>query len=304
MARLSICHCCGLRQPIARHSIPQDSLQGMARTVAIMLLAMSLIPLGDTAGKLLVGSGVSPLFVGWSRFAIGALLVLPFLARSLEPGLYRDWRIWLRGGLISGGVVCILSALRNEPLANVFGAFFVGPILAYFLSGLLLGEKLSLARTALLLLGFAGVLLVVKPGFGMTAGLALAVAAGVFYGLFLVSSRWLAGVAPAPALLLSQLVVAAVVLAPLGISAMPTFTLPLAGLVLWSAAASMLGNLLLVVAFRRAEAGQLAPFVYFQLVAAMVFGWLFFAELPDRVALAGLGLLMAAGFGSLLLRRA
>lgn len=275
----------------------------MARTVAIMLLAMSLIPLGDTAGKILVSSGVSPFFVGWSRFLIGALLILPFLGRSLDLRLYADWRIWMRGGLIAGGVGCILTALKTEPLANVFGAFFVGPILSYFLSGLLLGERLSAGRTALLLVGFLGVLLVVKPGFGMTPGLAFAAMAGVFYGLFLVSSRWLAGVARAPALLLSQLVVASTILTPLALGAVPEMTLELGGLILWSAAASMLGNLLLVVAYRRAEAGLLAPFVYAQLVAATVFGWLFFSELPDGLALLGLGLLLAAGFGSLLLRR-
>lgn len=275
----------------------------MARTVAIMLLAMSLIPLGDTAGKMLVASGVSPFFVGWSRFAIGAVLILPFLGRSLDPRLYADWRIWLRGSLIAAGVACILTALRTEPLANVFGAFFVGPILSYFLSGLFLGERLSAARTLLLLVGFLGVLLVVKPGFGMTPGLAFAALAGVFYGIFLVTSRWLAGVARAPALLLSQLVVASIILTPLGLATIPDMTVELAGLVVWSAAASMLGNLLLVVAYRRAEAGLLAPFVYAQLVAATVFGWLFFSELPDGLALTGLGLLLVAGFGSLMLRR-
>jgi drug/metabolite transporter (DMT)-like permease len=65
----------------------------------------------------------------------------------------------------------------------------------------------------------------------------------------------------------------------------------------------MLGNLLLVMAFRRAEAGMLAPFVYFQLIAATGFGWLFFGDLPGGLALIGLVLLVGAGFGSLLLRR-
>ena len=57
----------------------------MARTVALMLIAMSLIPFGDTAGKLLVSAGVSPAFVGWSRFALGAVLVLPFMRGAFAP---------------------------------------------------------------------------------------------------------------------------------------------------------------------------------------------------------------------------
>ncbi|MEM9394864.1 MAG: DMT family transporter [Pseudomonadota bacterium] len=276
----------------------------MALTVLIMLLAMSLIPLGDTAGKLLVQQGIAPVFVGWSRFVIGALLIAPFAARAMKPNLLVDWRIWLRGGLIVCGVASILTALKTEPIANVFGAFFVGPILSYFLSCWLLGERWSWARSALLLVGFCGVLLVVKPGFGMTRGLVVAVCAGTFYGLYLVASRWLADAARPRALLLSQLLVGAVLFAPFGLVAVPPITPPIGALVFLSGAASMLGNFLLIIAYRRAEAGTLAPFVYFQLVAATALGWLVFQEFPDVFAGIGLLILVTAGASTLLLRRA
>lgn len=275
----------------------------MALTVLIMLLAMSLIPLGDTAGKLLIQAGVAPVFVGWSRFVIGALLIAPFAARAMPPRLLGDWRIWLRGGLIVCGITSILTALQTEPIANVFGAFFVGPILSYFLSCWLLGERWSWARAGLVLLGFCGVLLVVRPGFGMTPGLGFAVLAGVFYGLYLVTSRWLADAARPRALLLSQLLVGAVVLAPFGLSSVPEVTPQIAGLVLLSGAASMLGNFLLIIAYRRAEAGILAPFVYFQLIAATFLGWLVFNDFPDALTGLGLLILIGAGLSTLLLRR-
>ena len=214
-----------------------------------------------------------------------------------------DWRLWLRGALVTGGIVSILTALRTEPIADVFGAFFTGPLLSYALSARLLREPITPGRTALLLLGFAGVLMVVRPGFGMTPGLGVAMLAGLFYGAYLTASRWLAPVAPAGALLVSQLLVGAIVLAPFGLVAWPGIDLRTGLLILGSAAGSMLGNLLLIHAMGRAQASRLAPFVYTQLVAATMLGLAVFGTFPEPLTLAGLALLLASGLASLALGR-
>lgn len=277
----------------------------MLRAVLIMFVAMSLIPIGDTAGKLLVTKySFAPFFLAWSRFALGALMILPVLPKGqFDPRLFLDWRIWLRGLLIVVGISSILTALQTEPLSTVFGAFFVGPILSFFLSAWLLKEPVTRAQTVLLLLGFCGVLLVVKPGFGMTAGLGFAVLAGLCYGSYLTASRWLARVASPRALLLTHLAIGALVLAPPGLANIPEFTPTITALTLFSAFASMAGNLLLVIAYRIAPASSLAPFVYFQLIAATILGWAVFSDWPDTLALAGLVLLIVTGFGSAALKR-
>ena len=277
----------------------------MLRAVLIMFVAMSLIPIGDTAGKLLVTKyGFAPFFLAWSRFALGALMILPFLPKGqFDLRLFLDWRIWLRGLLIVAGISSILTALQTEPLPTVFGAFFVGPILSFFLSAWLLKEPVTRSQTALLLLGFCGVLLVVKPGFSMTAGLGFAVLAGLFYGSFLTASRWLVHTAPPRALLLTHLAIGTLVLAPPGLANIPEFTPVITSLTLLSAFASMAGNLLLVIAYRLAPASSLAPFVYFQLISATILGWAVFSDWPDALTLAGLALLIATGFGAAALRR-
>jgi drug/metabolite transporter (DMT)-like permease len=267
-----------------------------------MLLAMTLIPAGDTAGKLLGEAGVAPVFTAWSRFALGAVMILPFVLRLTRPALFGDWRIWLRGILLVGGILSILTALRTEPIANVFGAFFVGPILAYGLSAWLLREGFSKARMVLLGIGFLGVLLVVRPGFGMTPGLGFAVLGGVFYGGFLTASRWVSDVARPGALLLSQLVVGALALAPFGLAALPEFEPRIAILTFGSALGSMLGNLCLILALRMAPASRLAPFVYTQLIAATALGWAVFGALPDALTLTGLAILLLSGLATLTLR--
>jgi drug/metabolite transporter (DMT)-like permease len=273
----------------------------MLRAVLLMICAMTLIPSGDAAAKLLTGGqGVAPIWAAWSRFLIGTLIILPFTPKDAWRHLL-DWRIILRALCITGGIFCILNALQREPMANVFGAFFFGPILAYVLSWWLLKETVRTGRTVLLLIGFLGVLLVVRPGFGMTTGLLWAVAAGTFYGCFLTTSRWIADVAPARVLLFSQLIIPTIVTTPLALFAWPDLTMPVVGLATASAVGSMSGNLLLIFALRLQPGTKMAPFVYFQLVAATALGWLVFNTLPDTLTWIGLGVLIASGFGSLLL---
>ncbi|MCV6587083.1 MAG: DMT family transporter [Marinibacterium sp.] len=275
----------------------------MLRTTLLMLAAMSLIPAGDLAAKLLTGQGTAtPAFVAWSRFALGALMVWPFVPKG-ALALLRDWRIWFRALLIAGGISSIQVALKHAPIADVFAAFFVGPIVSFVLSALFLGEKVTAARAALLGLGFAGVLLVVRPGLGGDPALLWAVLAGVFYGAYLTASRWLADLGHPRQLILTQLVVGAIVLAPAGLRDLPQPDLATGTLVLASAGLSMLGNLLLVMAYGRAPAARLAPLVYVQLVAATGLGWLAFGDLPDPLAWGGLALVAGAGLASALLRR-
>ena len=274
-------------------------------TLAMVVPAMFCIVAGDTAGKALTQAGAHPFFVAWARFAMAALALLPFsgLTRAELPQL-ADWRILLRGALVVGGIASILTALSTEPIADVFGAFFVGPIISYILAALLLKEHVTPARSLLLALGFAGVLLVVKPGFGAGLGMGFAVLAGVFYGSFLTATRWLAGGFRPRFLLISQLLVGSVLLAPLAFSVgVPAMTPDVWLLLVGSAAGSAMGNFLLAMANRSAPASVIAPLVYTQLVAATLLGYLVFGDWPDALSLTGLAVILVSGLLSLRLAR-
>jgi drug/metabolite transporter (DMT)-like permease len=272
------------------------------QAIGLMLVAMILIPSGDAAGKLLVANhGVSPLFVAWSRFLIGAVVFLPFAGR-FEAALFFDWRIWLRAVFIVGGISSILTALRSEPISNVYAIFFAGPILSYFLSAVLLKEQISRSRTTLLLIGFGGVLLVVKPGPDMGPGAGFALLAGACYGCYLVANRWLVTVARPRMMLMSQLIIGALLLMPFGITGIPELSPAISSLSALSAIASVLGNLALIFAYRRAEASKLAPLLYVQLIAATLFGALLFGTWPDSLAFLGITILLVSGFASFLIR--
>lgn len=274
----------------------------MQRAVLIMFIAMSMIPAGDSAGKLLTSSfGVAPIFVAWSRFALGALVVLPFIGRGAFR-LLRDWRIWLRAAILACGISSIQTALQTTDIATVFAAFFVGPLVSYILAVLFLREPVTLLRSALILIGFGGVLLVVRPGYGAEPGVLWAVLAGLCYGAFLTMSRWLSDAGTPIALTFTQLFISAILLLPLGLTHIPELTLSVSGLTLASALFSMLGNLLLLFAYRIAPATKLAPLVYFQLIAAVALGWSIFGDLPNVHTWAGLALIISAGLTSARLR--
>ena len=269
---------------------------------AFAVFGVTCVVVGDTAGKVLVQDGVTPLFVAWTRFAIAAVLILPLsgLVRDEVPAFW-DWRLVMRALFVVAGISCILTALRTETIANVFGAFFIGPVVAFVLGALILREGVTVARALALAVGFAGVMLVVKPGFGMTPGLGLAVLAGVSYGCYLVATRWLAPMFRPRLMLATQLVVGAVALAPLGLAAVPAVSSwAMVGLLVLSALGSAAGNFVLVTVSRTLPAGILAPLVYSQLISATILGWLVFGDWPDAVALSGLVLILASGMASLM----
>lgn len=267
----------------------------MIQAILIMLVAMTFVPAGDAASKALTtGLGVAPVFVVWSRFVIGALVVAPFTWRA-GLAVAGDWRVWFRALLILMGISCITQAIKTAPLADVFGAFFIGPMISFALSVWLLKERVIAAQVALLGLGFVGVLLITRPGFDVSPGLGWAVLAGCCYGSFLTASRWLAGQVPLGGLMFTQLVGPALMSTPFVIGYIPQMTAEIAGLAAASALCSMAGNLLLLFVYKRHDASKMAPFVYFQLISAVGFGWLFFGDFPVPLTLAGMGCIIVAG---------
>ena len=273
--------------------------------VLLTIIGALLIPLGDALAK--YANAVYAIdigFMAWSRFALGALLFAPIaLAGGVRIADLMRPPVILRGLLISATVGAILQAASREPLANVYGAFFVAPILSFLLAVVFLRERAGLVRWALMFVGILGVLLVVRPDVGISTGMGFALAAGVLYAGFLVTNRSMSGRHRAFALLWAQLCVGAVVLWPFsGPFDISAATLPTVICIVLSAITSAMANLFLVMAYARVEASRLAPLIYCQLVGATAYGVVFFGVLPDAVALSGLVLLLVSGAAGFVLR--
>lgn len=273
--------------------------------LGVLLIGLSLIPVGDTAGKMLGTQGEDPLFIAWSRLLVGFVLMLPLSRLRLkEIKLFYNWKLLIRAALFCCAVFSILTALKTKPIADVFGIFFVGPIVAYFLAAVVLKEKVNLTRSLMLFIGFIGVLLVVKPSVNMDSGTFYALLAGTCYGCMLVCNRWLVGNYRPRLILLSTLLVGSIALTPIAVTTIPDqFDANLIGLVLISSLASAIGNLIIIEASRHLEASIVAPFVYSQLIAATALGIFVFKEWPDLISAMGLIIIFSSGVFSFLLSK-
>lgn len=280
-----------------------------------MFCAVSLVVFGDTAGKLLGQNEVHPFFIAWSRFFIGFLMLMPFLG-SLQANLKKVWHPLLlcRGLVIAAAISSILTALRSEPIANVFGAFFIGPVVAYFFSWLVLREKGTVLRTIMMLAGFSGVLMVVQPGLDFQFGILFAILAGCLYGVYLVLTRRLAREFGARTLLFSQLLWGAIFLLPFGFLFMPDILSEnadwqeaqigwITALIVISALGSAAGNWMIAYISQSTPANIVAPLVYLQLLTATAVGVIVFEAIPDILALIGLLVIFTAGLSSLFLAK-
>jgi len=95
--------------------------------------------------------------------------------------------------------------------------------------------------------------------------------------------------------MLTQMVGPALIVSPFVIGNIPELSGDIIFLTLCSGLGSMIGNVLMLFAYRMQEASKLAPFVYFQLITAVFLGWLFFTDLPDALSFLGMGVIIFAG---------
>jgi len=264
-----------------------------------MVIGMLLIPVGDAIAKYIAAAApYSAGFLAWSRFAVGCCIILPLAWRAaVFAGVGRLFFVQqtVRGFLIAATIVFIITAVSLSPIADVFGAFFLGPALAVVFSVVFLKERATWWQWFTVALGFVGVLLVVQPTTQISEGLLWGLLAGVFYGGFLTATRWAAGNGPPLAQLAMQLVIGFAILLPLAISDITQQGLHQPSALLLMGLTSVLANYLSIVALARASTAYLAPIVYLQIVAATAIGIFFFGDVIGFLSACGLGLIVLTG---------
>ena len=268
--------------------------------VTMMIVAMLLLPTGDGVGKYLTSITLySAGFLAWSRYVVGLISFTPLaLANGAFKGLGYDFifRQAVRGFFNAAAIFCILNAVRTAPLADSYGAFFIAPVVATLLAFTVLKESVRLVEWAAVIIGFVGVLLVVQPSGQPSIGLFWALASGTSFGCFMISTRWAAGTAPPLAQLFGQLFFGFLFTLPLGLGDLLAHGIVEPVTVIAMGLISALANLLQILAFGRARAAFLAPFVYAQILAATSISWFIFGDPINGLAMAGLVIIFATGF--------
>ena len=266
-------------------------------TILMVVGAVGLFALADVFAKLLTHDTPSAQVI-WVRYV--AMLVLGLVvAADRGQAAWRVRRPLLQGlrglaVLASGGL--FILGLGHLPLPEATAVSFVTPTFATLMAILLLREAVARRRWTALLVGLAGILILLRPGGALFSPAALFPLGSAFFGATaIILTRRIGGEdAPAATLLCSALVGFVLLSATA-----PLWFAPMAPVALAAAAAMGLcyavGQLLLIAAYGRGEASLLAPFSYAQVIFAALLGALVFGWTPDGPAALGMGLVAASG---------
>lgn len=268
------------------------------RGIALMLSAMAILPFLDVCAKVLGQQGVPVIEVVWARMVFGTLLTVPFAWRAggraaLVPAMpvVHAWR----AAFLIGATACFFLGLRYLSIADTLAIFFVQPLVVTALSPVVLGERVDARRWAAVVAGFAGTLIIIRPGLRtLSPGVFFALAAGTSMAIYMLMTRRIAGRAPA-AVTTFHTNLAGAVLASLVVA--PVFEPPAASqwaLFVLLAVIAGVGHYLIVRAYDLCEASLLAPLAYTEMIMATVAGWWFFGDVPDRWTFVGVGVLMTS----------
>lgn len=278
---------------------PSARSDSAAAGIAMFLAALVAFACYDAFAKQMVAS-YAPAVVNLGRYtAIGAIALLLLL----RHGDLRLWRqphqklLTLRSVTLAIVATCFMTALVTMPLAEATAIYFTAPLIMVALSPWLLGERVHRAQWTAVLLGFAGMLCIVRPGGSLPLmGTLLMAVSAVSYALFQVLTRRLSGLVPAP-VQFAHMALACLVITNLPVLFVPQTLPPWPEMALLMAGGAVSGGaqLLLLAAFRRVAAATLAPLNYVQLLLAVLISTLWFQRPPDAPALAGMALIAVAG---------
>lgn len=236
-------------------------------------------------------------------YATGLLAAVAWWRGILAPKIGgRDRRLVVLRSLAElGAIVPFFIALANMPIANVVAILQAIPLAMTLAGALILGEPVGWRRLTAILIGFGGVLLIVRPGaadFNAYSLLVLVTVAMV--SLRDLTVRRISRGVPA---IFAAMVMAGVVTLGAGGAVLLEGWTPLsrtdAPLILIAGTLIVGGYLLSVLAMRWGELGFVTPFRYTALVWALLFGWLVFGEWPDTLTLIGAGIVVGTGLFTL-----
>jgi drug/metabolite transporter (DMT)-like permease len=217
-----------------------------------------------------------------------------------QPGLLRSRRPFLqvtRGTLLFASTALNFLALRWLQLDEALSIIFTFPFIVAIASGPMLGEWIGWRRWTAIGVGFAGVLLIVRPGLqGMHPAAGISLAATVCYGLYAVTTRIVSRVdSNQTSLFFNNAVGAAVMLPVIPFVWQPPASWPIGLMLLGTGVLGSLGHYFLIAGHRLAPASVLAPFIYTQLIWVVIFGYLVFDHVPTLWTMSGAALVVGSG---------
>jgi drug/metabolite transporter (DMT)-like permease len=278
-----------------------DSDPPLRRALPFILFAGLCFSTLDATAKHLVQTH-SLFVVVWARYAGQMLVTTPIAFQRGGAGVWRTRHPkvqLLRSLCLVIATACFFGGLRFLPLAEGTAVSFLAPMIGLLLAYPVLGERPTRARWMAAVGGFAGILILVRPGGAVFhPAILLLLGAAVSNALYQLLTRKLPGDASHTTLFYSGLVGTLIlslalpfVETPATITGSDIFFLGVLGLL------AGVGHWGLIIAFTRAPATLVAPFTYVGMIWATLYGLAIFGHLPDGWSFVGMGVIVASGVG-------
>ena len=267
--------------------------------IALMCGAVALFACLDTTAKYL-NTHMDAMQITWARYTSALVLTLIVSNPLTHTDLLRARRLKLqivRSVLLVASSALNFVALRWLQLDEALSIIFTFPFIVAIVSGPMLGEWIGWRRWSAICVGFGGVLLITRPGFGgMHPAAFITLAATICYGFYAVITRIVSRVDSNQTSLFYANFIGALVMLPVIPFVWTTpenwaIALMMVGIgVLGSA-----GHFLLIAGHRIAPAAVLSPFVYTQLIWVVILGYLVFDHVPNGWTMAGAAIVISSG---------
>jgi drug/metabolite transporter (DMT)-like permease len=274
---------------------PHHTLRGIALMIASVFMFSSM----DTLSKFMLQESFAMPMLMWARYMVHLVVMMVLLWPRMGTQLVKTQRPFLQ---ISRGLLLVLStmffyfALRQMPLAETAAISFVGPVLTTLLAGWMLGEKATARQWMAVVLGFTGVLIIVRPGGGLfTPAAIFPIITALLFSIYQIITRKLSGREhPYTTLFYTALIGGVITSAALPLG----WQTPNLKQMFFIIAIGLLGgygHYLLIKAMALASPTALAPFIYTQLLGSTLLGYIAFHDFPDTGSMIGMAVIVASG---------
>lgn len=271
----------------------------MVTGIALMALGVCALSINDAFAKALTGRGYLPIQILFIRNLIALPIAAAIAWRMGGAAALRTRKPLphlVRGAIWVAATILFFTAVSLLELAEATTLIFVAPVFITALSALLLKEHVGWRRWTAVLVGFAGVLVVTRPGSSaFQAASLMPIGAAFLYAALMISARWVDRRESVWTLMLYVTGAGALISA----FAVPFFWMPVRSEDLWLfvgiAAFGTGGITMMTQAFRFAPAAVVAPFDYTALIWATLLGWIFWSEIPDHFTYIGAVIIIASG---------
>ncbi len=268
------------------------------RGVLMMCFAVLCFATMNTFTKELRASDLPVTEIIWGRYFFHFALILLFFPRRIPTLLNtEDKGLQIaRSILVLLATACMFIALGLMPLADAVAITFAGPLLIVVLSAVFLREAVGPRRWTAVIVGFIGMLVIIRPGAGAFQFAALLpVAVAFFYALYQIITRLISHRSDPLNMLTYTALVGALAMSVIVPFDWQTPTVQQWLMLIAAGFLGGLGHYAIIKAYERSEATLVAPFAYTEIIWATSLGWLAFGDFPDLFTFVGTAIIIASG---------